>query len=155
MKIRYGRKAIARIAIAAVAGGIATSALAAPSSADTFDHRITVENCKKPWTQLCKTIPTWDANITLPTNVEVIADPTHCSDIIAHVLVDGREVAADVLGPGESTAEYRLPLGEHTVGVQAEGVDGGCNRGYLAAWGGTLRFRTFQPGGPIDAPNGS
>jgi hypothetical protein len=136
------RKAIARIALATVTSGFAAVALAAPSSAKSWNEQITVEHCQEPQTQVCNTIPTWDAHLTSPTLITVRADPTHCSDIIAHVIVDDREVGADLLRPGKRTDVYRVETGEHTIGVKAEGVNGGCNRGYLAAWGGTLHFQT-------------
>ncbi len=139
-----------RVAIATVTGGFAAVALAAPSSADSFSEKITVDPCKKPWTQLCNNIPSWDTHYSTPSNVWITADPTHCSDIIAHVRIDGREVGADRLGPGASTAEYRVPPGEHTVGVQAEGVAGGCNRGFLSAWGGTVHFHKLGAPQPLD-----
>lgn len=154
MTFIYGRRAALRLAIAIVTGGIAAVALAAPSSADSWNEQITVDPCKKPWTQLCKNIQSWDTHYSTPSNVWITADPTHCSDIIAHVRIDGRVVGSDLLGPGESTAEYRVPPGEHTVGVQAEGVTGGCNRGFLSAWGGTVHFQKLGPEQIIDGPNG-
>ena len=39
--------------------------------------------------------------------------------------------------------------GTHTVGVQAEGITGGCNEGFVGSWAGTLRIETDQ-----DAENG-
>ena len=150
MKILSGRKAIARIAITTITIGFSALALAPPSSANSWDERITVKHCKEPWTQLCKNTPTWNASLTSPTNVTVIADPSHCSDIIAHLYVDRREVLSQLLGPGERTDVYRVPPGEHKIGVQAEGVTGGCNRGYLSAWGGTLHFQTLGQPVPFD-----
>ena len=67
--------------------------------------------------------------------------------------IDGREVGADRLGPGESTLQYKVPAGEHTVGVQAEGV-AADDRGYLAAWGGTIHFQKLGTPQIIDGPNG-
>lgn len=157
MALTYGRRAATRVAIATVTGGLAAVALAAPSSADSYSEKITVDQCQKPWTQLCKPIRSsdtmWHTQYLTPSNVWITADPTHCSDIIAHVRIDGREVGADRLAPGESTSEYRVPEGEHTVGVQAEGVAVGCNRGYLAAWGGTVHFQTLGTPQIIDRPN--
>jgi hypothetical protein len=146
MKNRYGRSAFAQIAIATVASGVAGVGLAAPSSANSWVEKITAY-CEKPWSQVCKTIPTWDANLTSPTNVSVSADPTHCCDIIAYLIVDDRIVGSEVLGPGERTGVYRVPPGEHTIGVQGEIVSG-----WLEAWGGTLHFQEVgvppHPDGP-------
>ena len=33
--------------------------------------------------------------------------------------------------------------GNHVIGVQAEGVEGGCNTGSVGAWGGNLLVRTL------------
>jgi hypothetical protein len=74
--------------------------------------------------------------------VAFVASPDHCSDIIAHLLVDGVERSRSApLAPGASTGVLDLgPVspGTHQVGVQAEGILGGCNTGHLAAWSGTL-----------------
>ena len=158
MALTYGRRTATRVTIATVTGVLAAVTLAAPSSADSFSDKIAVDPCKKPWTQLCTPIRSsgtvWNTHYRTPSNVWLTADPTHCSDIIAHVRIDGREVGADRLGPGESTLQYKVPAGEHTVGVQAEGVAGGCNRGYLAAWGGTIHFQKLGTPQIIDGPNG-
>jgi hypothetical protein len=143
MRLAFGRRAAKRTAIATVAAGFVAVALAAPSSAKAWSEQITVNECSQPQTQVCTNTPTWNAHLSTPTNVWVTADPTHCSDIVAHVIVDDREVVSRLLGPGQSTDVYRVPPGEHTVGVRADGVRGGCNRGYLAAWGGTLHFQTL------------
>ncbi|MHC9291186.1 hypothetical protein ACRCUN_01905 [Mycobacterium sp. LTG2003] len=142
MTFTNGRKALARVAVAAVSG-FAAVALAVPSTAESWTRGIAIEPCERPWTQMCTTVPTWDADVQERMKIQVTADPTHCSDIIAHVLVDDREVMSERLGPGDSTTPYEMPFGHHTIGVQAEGVDGGCNDGYLAAWGGTLRVWTL------------
>src|SRR5262249_37635616 len=67
---------------------------------------------------------------------------THCSDMVAHLLVDGVEqFASGVLAPGQGTGVHDfgpVAAGVHQVGVQAEGVLGGCNPGSLAIWSGTL-----------------
>jgi hypothetical protein len=152
MKLKSGRRAAARIAVTTVTLGFAAVAVASPASAESWSNRITVDPCKQPQTQVCKNTPTWTEDLSSPTNVWVTADPTHCSDIVAHVFVDHREVGSRRLGPGESTHAYMVPPGQHAVGVRADGVSGGCNRGFLGAWGGTLNFRTV--GRPIDGRNG-
>lgn len=39
--------------------------------------------------------------------------------------------------------EVPLTKGNHVIGVQAEGVEGGCNTGSVGAWGGNLLVRTL------------
>ena len=93
--------------------------------------------------QLCTPVPT----IALPTDgvfrVAFNASSNHCSAIIAHVLVDGVEqFASGALAPGQGTGALDFgPIapGVHSVGVQAEGVPGGCNAGSLASWEGARR----------------
>ena len=43
----------------------------------------------------------------------------------------------------------QLSPGTHKIGVRATGIRGGCNVGYLSAWGGNLRIETGA-----DADNG-
>jgi hypothetical protein len=150
MKLKSGRRAAARIAVTTVTLGFAAVAVAAPASAESWSNRITVDPCKKPWTQVCTNTPTWSEDLASQTNVWVTADPTHCSDIVAHVIVDHREVGSERLGPGQSTDLYKVPPGHHTVGVRADGTSGGCNRGFLGAWGGTLNFQTLGTPQPFD-----
>ncbi|TXI62785.1 hypothetical protein [Mycolicibacterium mageritense] len=99
---------------------------------------------------MCTKFDSRNTHYSTPSDVWTTADPTHCFDIIAHVSIDGRVVGSDRLGPGEGTARYQVPEGEHTVGVQAEGVRGGCNQGYLAAWGGTVHFQKLGRAQRID-----
>lgn len=74
---------------------------------------------------------------------------SHCSDVRVRFLLDGREIHTTTwLGyEGRTPA---LPLhsdllalsglasGPHTITVQPEGREGGCNTGRLYAWDGTL-----------------
>jgi hypothetical protein len=96
--------------------------------------------------QLCLDIPTVSVQTGAVLAVEFIASSGHCSDIIAHVLVDGVEqYVSPALGAGVSTGVQNLgpvSAGTHTVGVQAEGVLGGCNAGLLLSWAGTLKVTT-------------
>ena len=93
-------------------------------------------------TQLCTPIPT----VALPTDgvlkAQFVASTLHCSPIIAHLKVDGTErYVSGILAPGQATLVQDLgpvAAGVHDVSVQAEGVSGGCNGGYLASWSGTL-----------------
>src|SRR5262249_17537181 len=93
-------------------------------------------------TELCTPIPT----VALPTDgvlrAEFTASAGHCSDAIVHLLVDGVEVFTSApLAPGASTGVQDfgpVTAGVHTVGVQIEGVVGGCNSGSTISWAGTL-----------------
>jgi len=128
--------------------GCAGLMLASPASAKPFvqDNYIEVAQCPQPQTQLCTQIPSASVGAVMSPTVSFTANGNHCSDIIAHVIVDGQEVGADQVGPGQSTRVYDLAsFRSHTVGVQAEGVEGGCNVGYLSAWGGMLHFRGTSP----------
>ncbi|RDH74733.1 hypothetical protein DVS77_30415 [Mycolicibacterium moriokaense] len=137
-----------RIGVATATLACAGLALASAASAKPFtqDNYIDVPDCAQPQTQLCAQIPSASVGAVMAPSVSFTANANHCSDIIAHVIVDGQEVGADQVGPGQSTPEYPLTsFRSHTVGVQAEGVDGGCNVGYLSAWGGTLHFKGTSP----------
>jgi hypothetical protein len=72
--------------------------------------------------------------------LDFTANSSHCSDMIANVIVDGIWVGGIVVGPGEKDGGIVVPLtaGTHTIGVQGEGLPGGCNTGRLDSWGGTL-----------------
>jgi hypothetical protein len=123
-------------------------ALASPASAKPFtqDNYIDVPDCAQPQTQLCAQIPSASVGAIAAPSVSFTANFNHCSDMIAHVIVDGQEVGADRVGAGQSTRKFNLAsYRSHTVGVQAEGVEGGCNVGYVSAWGGTLHFTGILP----------
>ncbi|MDH6245975.1 hypothetical protein [Mycobacterium sp. OTB74] len=154
MKFTHNRRIAIRVVRATASSGFAAIALAAPASADTWHEHFAVDQCTKPWTQWCKNVETWTTHYPTSSDVWITADPTHCSDIIAHVRIDGEAMESYVLGPGQRTAAYRVPAGEHEVAVQAEGVNGGCNRGYLAAWGGTVHFQVLGSPQNFDGPNG-
>lgn len=137
-----------RTALLTVAIGCAALAVAGPAAAKPFsqDSYIDVPSCPQPQTQLCNTIPTATVGAVMAPSVSFSANGNHCSDMIAHVIVDGQEVGADRVGPGQSTPDYPMDsYRSHTVGVQAEGVEGGCNVGYVSAWGGTLHFKGISP----------
>ena len=94
----------------------------------------TVQLCSPPFTTQVTTSGLLQAAMTM--------GPAGCSSVIAHFLVDGVELAVSPpLAPGVTSATYTLPVspGTHTLAIQGEGVVGGCNTGYLAAWGGTLQ----------------
>ncbi|HXY16403.1 MAG TPA: hypothetical protein VEI26_18070, partial [Terriglobales bacterium] len=102
--------------------------------------------------------PPFSTNVTVmpagPITVIYTASPNHCSDVQVQVSVDGTVVSTSgFLDPGHSTGPIvtsLLPVGSHTVAIQATGEVGGCNNGALFSWGGTLTLS-----GNISAPAGS
>ncbi len=137
-----------RVGAALTTTGVATLALAAPASAAPFvqDSYIEVPQCQPATSQLCPQIPTATVGPVMSPSVTFTANANHCSDIIAHIFIDGTEFGSDLLEPGETTPEFPLEsLQSHTVGVQAEGIPGGCNVGHVDAWGGTLHFKGTLP----------
>jgi hypothetical protein len=84
--------------------------------------------------------------------VQFTAASTNCGAITLVFQVDGYDAYyPEVLAPGESTPMVYLALvmpGTHLLTVQATGVEGGCNVGTLASWGGTLTVVTVTPVGP-------
>ncbi|MDT5249287.1 MAG: hypothetical protein QOE04_2260 [Mycobacterium sp.] len=137
---------LGRVVAAAAASACAALALAVPASAKPIvtTHYVEVANCVGH-SQFCPVniadAPSFTVNNGLfPMVVEFTANQNHCSDMIAHIIVDGNEWGSNVVHPGQSDGGYEIPAksGKHTIGVQAEGVSGGCNTGYVAAWGGTV-----------------
>jgi hypothetical protein len=143
------RKTITRTAMVATATGFAALAFAGPASAAplVINKYIEVPHCAQVGSELCPQVPgvTFD-NHAKSVNVNFTANANHCSDIIAHVMVDGREWGSNTVGPSQNDGGYEIPLspGTHTIGIKAEGVDGGCNPAgvgpdaTLSAWGGML-----------------
>jgi hypothetical protein len=135
-----GRRLGALLVALLLAGG--ASFLATGAAADvTGSYVVGVDPCDGA-TQLCTPVPT----VALPTagvlRAEFQASTLHCSTIVAHLLVDGLEkFTSGALVPGAGTGVQDfgvVPAGVHTVGVQAEGLPGGCNGGALVSWSGTL-----------------
>jgi hypothetical protein len=138
-KIIVGRVVAAAITAAALGG---TLALASPASA-ALDRYVEVVGCNQPpGQQKCPTVPsvTFDHEGAPGVRIAFTANSGHCSDIIANIIVDGMWVGGIVVGPGERDGGIVVPLaaGSHTIGVQGEGMTGGCNTGRLDSWGGTL-----------------
>lgn len=139
-------KAVARTICATVATGFTALSLAGPAWAGplVLDEYVDVAMCVQKSGQLCSPVVYRQAYIDTPSvKVEFTASGNHCSDIIAHVFVDGREWGSNVVGPGRSDGGYEIPVepaGLHKFGVQAEGISGGCNTGVLDSWGGTLHI---------------
>ena len=139
---------VAEICVIVAAAGAATLVLAGPASAKPFvqESYIEVPQCQPATAQLCPQIPTASIGAIMSPTVSFTTNTNHCSDIIAHVFIDGVEVGSDLLEPGETTPEFPLEdLQPHRVGIQAEGIPGGCNTGHVDAWGGTLHFKGTLP----------
>jgi hypothetical protein len=125
-----------------------------------IDQYVGVANCTQPAGQLCPAIPVVTIRNNRPfVKVEFTANRDHCSDMIARIFVDGKESGSNVVGPGQSSGSHVIPLrteGQHSIGVQAEGITGGCNTGRLASWGGNLHIEEFGdpdgPGGMLPPP---
>lgn len=97
-------------------------------------------------TQLSSAVYTINATTTGTLLVRYNAAATHCSDVRAHILVDGTERGLTAfLAPGQSSAFVDVgPVapGAHVVALQGEGRVGGCNSGVLVGWGGTADVTT-------------
>jgi hypothetical protein len=147
------RKTIARNALVAIATGFAALALAPVASADLVAANIGVESCPEPRTQLCTPIPTVTIETTGPLFVEFEASKDHCADMIAHIFLDGREWGSNVVGPGQRDGGYFIMTtpGLHSIGVQAEGIEGGCNHGAVSGWAGRIHVESNE--GALDGRN--
>lgn len=131
---------------ASVAAGFASVALAGPASAEVIDRAIGVANCPEPQTQICTPIPTVGFDTTGPMWYSFTASNGHCSEMTEHTFLDGVELTQHNVNPGQVGTEMFLELtpGHHTIGVQAEGMTGGCNIGKVVSWAGTVHIETDQ-----------
>jgi hypothetical protein len=151
--VQLARKVLYSITVigAASCAAIPFSVSAAAKPLLQFDQYIEVPNCNVPeGTELCPEIPTVTVDPEKERmQVAFTANQNHCSDIIAHILVDGKEYVSTEVGPGQRDGShvFRVKEGPHVVGVQAEGVRGGCNTtGTLLAWGGNLHIEAINNG---------
>jgi hypothetical protein len=151
--VKLARKVLTAVTVACVVSCAAISlAVTAPAKPlIDIDQYIEVPNCNvAEGTELCPQIPTLSVDPeTERMKVVFTANQNHCSDIIAHILVDGREYVSTKVGPGQPDGGhvFRVKPGSHVVGVQAEGVRGGCNTtGTLLAWGGNLHVQAIDNG---------
>jgi hypothetical protein len=146
-KFIRSRGVVFRAGVATTAAGAAVLVLASPAWATIIDQYIDVPQCAEPQTQVCEQVPTvpFRAKYDGPILVEFTANQNHCADMIAHIIVDGTEWGSNTVGPGQRDGGYEIPMtkGDHTIGVQAEGIEGGCNTGSVSAWGGTLHIETL------------
>lgn len=143
----FGRKTMARFAVAGMTGSLAMLALAGPASAGPMSrYPMNVPDCKTSG-QICSEQRTVSRSTGgEPVRVEFFADPAHCSDVIVHLIVDGEEWGSNTVSPGQSDGGYEVPLpkaGLHFFAVQVDGIRGGCNKGKLASWKGALEIENL------------
>jgi hypothetical protein len=151
--VQLAHKVLTTVTVTGVASytAISLAVTAAANPLMAIDQYIEVPNCNvAEGTELCPQIPTVSVDPeTERMKVVFTANQNHCSDIIAHILVDGREYVSTKVGPGQPDGGhvFRVKPGPHVVGVQAEGVRGGCNTtGTLLAWGGNLHVQAIDNG---------
>jgi hypothetical protein len=78
--------------------------------------------------------------------VQFISSRDMCSKITAHISVgepQPHEIGQDLVAPGQAGGRYYIAgpgnaAGYTTVSVHANGHNGGCNKGGLLEWSGTL-----------------
>jgi hypothetical protein len=122
---------------------LATCLIAAPASGQvvTTSFGPFAVGCT-PTSQLCDNVFSGSVATTSTLRVQYVASSGHCSNIAAHILVDGIEKAVTAfLTPGQASGFFDVgPVspGTHAVALRAEGTVGGCNTGTLANWGGTM-----------------
>jgi hypothetical protein len=120
---------------------VALGLFSGASAAQTLTVPISVI-CASPTGELCSP----PANIPISTTGTLLASYaapiSHCGPIIVHFLVDGVERGVSgVLNAGDSSGTFNLgpvSAGSHVLGIQGEGVIGGCNTGIELGFGGTV-----------------
>ena len=134
---------------AVVAAGGVLGLAAAPADAGVFPtNPVGVQQCSYATSvpsQECQNTPTYRVKThTGKILVQFRAAPSHCSKMVAHIIVDGKEWGKEVLDAGDSDGGHYLKLspGTHRIGIRATGIQGGCNPGYLETWGGNLHIET-------------
>ncbi len=92
--------------------------------------------------QLCNNAFSQSVSTLSNLRVQYVASSGHCSNVAAHILVDGVERAVTAfLTPGQASGFFDVgpvAAGSHVVTLQGEGALGGCNVGTLLNWGGTM-----------------
>src|SRR5690348_17151938 len=86
-------RSVGKLCVVVTVTGAAGLALAGPASAKPFsqDSYIDVPQCQPATSQLCPQIPTASVGPIMSPTVTFTANSNHCSDIIAHVFIDGEE----------------------------------------------------------------
>lgn len=120
-------------------------ALASPASANTYTKFLAVD-CPQPYSQTCT--PRQGIQVGgsgTPYFIRFTADPHACAPGEVHIFVDGAEVGHSQVAQGVPAQFFRVPHGpgnNHTVDVRMDGVLGGCNKGAMSGWSGTLEVQT-------------
>lgn len=87
--------------------------------------------------------------------VKYAASSGHCSDVRAHIFVDGvNRGTTSFLSAGQTSGFVDVgpvSAGPKVVALQGEGRVGGCNTGVLVGWGGTMDVMTSVPDAPAAA----
>ncbi len=144
---------LGRTAAVAAAAGCAALALASPALAQKSVHH-TAQTCPAPISQQCAPQSRFSETTDGPLFFQFTADPNPpaCAPAIAHWFIDGAEWGNHPVQPGQSDGGYYADVspGRHTVAVQLEGMEGGCNTGAMSGWSGTVQIETND-----DAKNGA
>src|ERR1700730_8730256 len=147
-------RGLTRAAALATMTGCAAVTFAPAASAFVKDQYIEVARCVGH-SQFCPTDPHAAPGVHIQAltdslKVEFTANPNHCADMIAHIFINDaegvflREWGSNVVHPGESDGGYLIPVTpahDYFIAVQAEGITGGCNPGWVDAWGGNLHVQ--------------
>jgi hypothetical protein len=141
--------------VAGVAMSCSSTAIADPCP-DALDVILTQLPCLSD-SQLCGNrfeIPFDSCGLL---TLEYTTAATHCSDIGMMVYLDGVLVAiTDPLPPGTASPVFDLgPVapGSHVLSLEAYGVEGGCNVGFLESWGGFITLhRCVEPPEIVTSP---
>lgn len=135
--------------IACVLGLVVACSLAmSDASAQTTTNYSVSATCSGGG-QLCNNIATISISTTGLLQSNFTGGPNLCSNISIHYLVDGTEVAVTgFVGANQSTGVTNLgpvSAGTHVLGLQAEGMVGGCNSGTIGSWAGTAQVTVNPP----------
>ena len=135
---------------AAAAAGVAAVALAGPAWAYQ-EFQINMDNCNADNQSGDACVYTTVANNTSGLVVQFVSSPPPgmCSDIIADISANWgsdsamHELGSDQVSPGQGGKQYNIPKPANggsvsTISVHAHGIEGGCNKGGLLMWSGTL-----------------
>jgi hypothetical protein len=105
--------------------------------------------CQTRRGQICNPVFTTSVETGNILRAEYIPPATHCASVRIHFWIDGvysrtssylASTGMPDLPASTGLQDFRpVTAGTHTVGIQAEGQNGGCDTGYLGGWGGTLK----------------
>ena len=130
---------------------VMAEALAVSASAETTTSHAVGAECTGGG-QLCNNVATITITTTGLLQSDFTAGPYHCSSVRIHYLVDETEVAVTgFVGASVNTGVVNLgpvSAGTHSLGLQAEGQEGGCNSGFVGSWAGTAQVTVNPPQAP-------